>query len=281
MVRSKNARLTIMKKILILLLSCLLVLCLPLSALAAEEQGLSSRQISDEELAILYDTTLYNKSLEGVTLTNQPIIRIYPYLYVFEYAKHPIYEMLPIADERANGYFEYLIGNTHIFVSSKEDGIIVGKREDEQLLPFLADIQSMEVKTTLKEIECTILDIYCFNIDIYHGAFVYLITDQGVFVKCYCYDSYSAGYESLVLTEEEFSAYATSYYRHSLNLGKYDGFSTFIKYVQKIYGTSNDYGTRYEQTRTIVTVSAACAAALLVLGVSAFFIVKRRKKQQS
>jgi hypothetical protein len=49
----------------------------------------------------------------------------------------------------------------------------------------------------------------------------------------------------------------------------------------KIYGTSNDYGTRYEQTRTIVTVSAACAASLLVLGACAFIIVKRRKKKLS
>ena len=77
MTRSKNARLTIIKKILILLLSSLLVLCLPLSAIAAEGQVLASRQISDEELAILYDTTLYKESLEGVTLTDQPIIKIY------------------------------------------------------------------------------------------------------------------------------------------------------------------------------------------------------------
>ena len=277
MIRSKNARLTIMKKILILLLSCLLVLCLPLSAFAAEGQVLASRQISDEELAILYDTALYKESLEGVTLTDQPIVKIYAGI-PYELAGTPFSDLLARYEAKESVQREYLIGGIHVFTYTENGVTTVGKRGYGSAIytpPYVLDIPRMDTTMNLRGTECTVLDIYCFDeSDQYRReAAVYLITDKGTYVLFYADPCYA---EPAVFTEEEFAEYAAGLIRYEE--ARADGYGgPFLSYVLNIYGTKYDKGVKKDLTPVI---GIAAAGGALLIGAAAIALIAYRKKQK-
>ena len=281
MIQSKNARLTIMKKILILLLSCLLVLCLPLSALAAEGQVLASRQISDEELAILYDTALYKESLEGVTLTDQPIVKIYAGI-PYELAGTPFSDLRAQYEAKESVQREYLIGGIHVFTYTENGVTTVGKRgygSASYVPPYVLDIPRMDTTMNLRGTECTVLDIYCFDeSDPYRReAAVYLITDKGTYVLFYADPCYA---EPAVFTEEEFAEYAAGLirYEEATYVPMADGCGMpFLSYVLNIYGTKYDKGVKKDLTPVI---GIAAAGGALLIGAAAIALIAYRKKQK-
>ena len=268
-----------MKRIFCFLLSLLLFFTLVIPLHAEEEQPLSSKRISEEELATLYNPAYYNEHMDGITLTDKPIIKIYPCIFAYDLAQYPLEEMLARADQEANG-FDYFIDGIRVFCIEVDAYPYVGKYLDERRYdnPFIKDLKTMGNTITVNETECKILDIYCFD-DHEEGAFVYLITDQGVFVKCY--KGYKTDFEeSAIFTEEEFSEYAVSFSLHVKRVGL--GYSpTFIEYAKRVYGTEKDYGTKYTQTIHI-TIAVAIGSSVLLLGsVGTFFFVRKKRKKSS
>jgi len=276
-----------MKKLLPLLLACLFVFLIFLPVHAEEEQVLSSKQISEEELAILYNTELYNENLKGTMLTDQPIIKIYRRI-PYELASSPFYEMLRQLEEQDFVRREYLIGGKHIFVHTK-DGItnvgIRGYERETYVPPYLFDIPRMDTTVTLRGTECNVLDIYCFDESENFGdSVIYLITDKGIFVMCYAYPYYA---EPAVFTEEEFSEFAASFVRYEEAIyepGAVGGRS-LLNYVLNTYGTRWDRGVE-KDNRPLILIAAASAVIstaipIAIAGIILFVITRRAKRKKA
>jgi len=311
-----------MKKLSILLFTLLLVFSTVFVS-HAEERTVVTPHVSEEELAILYDTSLYDKELTALlesldtALTDKPIVKIYTDLPDwYRLARYPVSSLLPLAErlssfyprefsteeqtakeyysfqelvdkypnteQKRTRYPEYLVGDMRIQITvDPANGYAPRVRyayERDMSLDsaFFRDVTSADAVMSLGGAERTVLEMYCFEeTKLSPSAYVYFVTDGGVFVKCY--DIASPAAEPTVFTEEEFREYSLRYDYHCGVMTEDP--PSFLHYVRSIYGTESDLSI--QKDGSMLPYVAVGAAALLVLGACAFIIVKRRKMKQS
>ena len=264
-------------------------------------------QITDDELAILNDASLYDASMKNVSIGDEPILKVYTNVY-WHLAHLSVNEIIPEASK--DNFTDYVIlgeENTRLCIWNNNGKTSVGLSNPSAFPSFVNDIRKMTVNMSILGNDCTVTGIHCFNgFSSYSGSLVYLVTSKGVFVKYYEYEN-SEG--SVWYTEDQFKKYASAYYGY---ISSYEhnytadgqglcNSTSFKTYVSEIYGTENEKHPPLINTNTqktdkliqplpipqknsqiiatvaIVTVSVIIVASGIITAVI-IILTKRRKR---
>ena len=187
-----------------------------------EMTELMRSQLTEKELEALNDISLYKKPESKDAIAGIPILRRYSGI-PWSYSNDPIDVVLARIEQKDisdSGDYKkkYLVFGeelksiymtvdktdlsvTNISVAGIPSGLPI---VDDAV--FIKELCSMSRDTTILGVSCRVERVELFS-EMYNGAAIYLITDQGTFVKYYK-DSKSS---PRVFTEEEFGIYGVAY----------------------------------------------------------------------
>ena len=171
-------------------------------------------EITDEEYAVLRDTENYKYSDHApkeFTLTDQPVLRYFPFLYPQQMAQSP-------ADFSNDAFLwkhYYLIfdKNPILLKLSTTDPVSVFVGYIDTDLPFIRDLLNVREEMTILDTRCTLQNIVLSNScdpAPSNGVILYYETDQGVFVRYYRSESSSGEWFAL----QTFTGYAQRYVQY-------------------------------------------------------------------
>ncbi len=250
-------------------------------------------QLDEEELAILQDSDLYNTSMNGREIADQPIISVYHVFWAS--ASQPLTSMIEKGKEhdRQNDFRYYVVMDAEPYYLAYlgKRGMIGVTDPFENALPtYVSDILSLTEYVTLGGEESRIQGVYCFErvFNQYtREILVYLQTDRGVFVKYY-EDLYAEGQS---YAGDQFREYAAAYHTY-LTADRFDedgnlmvGDERFLEFIADgsiAAGQFQDDSVDIPKTNPFVLYGGIALGAVLLIGISAFFILRiRRKRNQN
>lgn len=264
----------------------------------ANVNAFASTPLSDAELSVLLNTSYYHTDMEGITVAGKPIIKVYNYAY-WELSNTSFENIIFQADQSER--MDYVIlGNEPIRISKVlwQDEILI-YRYPKSISNFIVENIFSNVELFGKQ--CTVSEIYIFDETHSHaGAFVYLITDQGNFVKYY----ETALSSAVVFTEEMFLDYAASYYQYVSSYEyNYDengapkggGTVSFLSYIEHNASNNtenpNSNATENNGSKSIETndsdfkssyaIICFIAFAAILLGIVTYFLIKKKASKQN
>lgn len=202
-----------MKKFLLTILSFIFCISLGVTIYADEFSQTTYTEMDEDIIAVLYNCLSEedHEILSSIQTEGRPVLKVY-YTGYFEHIDADIQNMIEQA---------LLYGTVDYIVFSENENIRWGTWKDGENITvdvitirgsnysYINDIRNMAADTEILGQTCQVSNIYCFDDLFSHrGAAVYVVTDQGSFVRYYD----SAYSEGIWFKEEDFSAYAVEYY---------------------------------------------------------------------
>lgn len=290
-----------MKKILSIVLLCaslLTVLGFSVSASSAAEWAPITSQLSPEIRSLLNNTDLYDDSMEGITVEDQPIITVYNGIF-WEYSGLSLNDRVEKIEAEEVWTPSYILMNSYARVAIIKDSTKIKLRETytpDTLPTYLKDLASSIGKnTTILGKTRTISNVVCFDgTSSYKGVAVYYVTDTNeTFVRYY--DSRTSN--AVEFTLADFQEYGVIYHNYiTSDEANYDengnplcgssSFTTFIQSEEMLNGEYHHYGRDYyrdppEPEFPIETVSTVAAVVLWALVVVLLIIRKKIKGKKT
>lgn len=246
-------------------------------------------KLSEEEQAVLFDRSNYEKGLEDIFLEDKPILTWY-FLY-WDYADKSLPEMIKHGQEAERVIYYIVLGEeiTYLYRAKHDDGVKIGllRYEGPENPTYISDLLSCENKVyTINGTEHTVINVVCFNSNSGHdGILMYYETLDGTFVRYY-QDEYS---KAVDYTIDQFQIYAAGYYEYKLShpavdkdgnvlIGKVISFADYVNSLPETPDTAQL--TTPENTNPIFlfyVIGAAVAAAIILV----FVCVMLRRKRKS
>lgn len=288
-----------MKKTVFLAIICIALLSVfvfPASASSATERVPISSQISSELRSLLNNKELYNDSMKGITVGDQPIITVYNNVF-WRYCEFSLEDRIKKIEAEEVWKPSYILLNSSVRIQpvQKEDGqtsILVRETFTSNTLPtYVKDFASSDKNScTILGESRTIANVICFDGRSSHaGTAVYYVTDTNeVFVRYY--NSYNAPAAEFTLAD--YQHYGVIYYNYitsdeanydengNLLVGSFP-FTTFIQSEEMLNGEYHHYGRDYYRDPPkpefpIATVSTVAAVVLWAL-VVVLLIIRKKK----
>lgn len=195
----------------LLLASVMVFLCSCGATLDKRSESIVGDQITDEEYSILRDTTNYRYSDDApkeFVLTDQPILRYFPFLYPQQMAQTP------------ESFVDDAFLWKHLYIVFDEKPILLKLLSTEPItvyiqyadtsLPFIRDLLKIRQDMKILGNRCTVQNVILtntFDPAPANGVLLYYETNQGVFVRYYQSEKSSGEW----FTIEEFTDYAQQY----------------------------------------------------------------------
>lgn len=192
----------------------LILLCSCEKTPAAVDGTLIGDQISDEEYSLLRDQDLYRFAKDGpedFLLTDQPILRYFPFLYPQQMAQSPA----AFLNDDALWKHQYLVFDNHPILmklsTTEPVGILISYADSS--LPFIRDLLDVRKEMTILDTCCTVQNVVLSNScdpAPTNGVLLYYETDQGIFVRYYRFESSSGEWFTL----QRFTEFAQQYVQY-------------------------------------------------------------------
>ena len=212
---------------------------MPSQNLDPDIQEILYRQISEEEYAILFDESLYHSSMDGIDMKNVDIV---PFYRKISWKKWdlPLNDLIQYCQDESANYYLIFDGSNYavVDVSTIRGRIYVRHGIYSVYYPRWAqDIFALSNKVTIFDKECTVLDAYFMNEGLL-GSMIYLITDQGNFIKYYSIEaSGNSDLDGRWYTYEDFAMYSDAFFEYySYYEEPQWGTPSLQDYIDNIYG---------------------------------------------
>lgn len=247
-----------------------------------------SSQLSSEQLSLLKNSDLYDDSMSGITVEDQPIVIIYNEMF-WNRAEQSLEVMVKELTEKSI-LPDYVLLNetsTRIQTLQKSDGqmtIRVRETYAQDTLPtYLQDlISSNGTSCKILGENRTIANVICFDGSSSHqGIAVYYVTDSN--------DTYVRYYESRTDEAVEFSL--ADFQKHGVAYNEYitsDEYN-YTKDGEPLYGGTvsfvefihSDITKADEQPEFPIAIVIAISAAFLAAIVALIYIIRKKKITQT
>ena len=168
-------------------------------------------KIASTDTEILFNPKYYDQSMANVNVVGKPIVKCYNEIY-WNLSGGELQAIISVADK--SNSVDFIVFDDSNYRITKwqknSDSVIISMNRIYFDSPnYLKDIQSLTAQTKINNTQCNISNIICFDGSTsFMGILVYLITDQGTFVKYYENNSSNA----MLFPEQEFKKRATKYY---------------------------------------------------------------------
>ena len=220
-----------MRKIITLSILFLLLSFLPISIFAESSNTtcikdekiaeLLTSSISEEELEILSDKSIYDVRVQDVDITDKPILKVFNE-HIMSIAHLPLDDIINTVSEKAEKErisIDYVVFGEEPVRLRRADRTSTEDPDDYVILlssslqetPYITDIINMNSETKILNVSCKVESITVFDKLFFHkGALLYAQTNKGIFVKYYA-DRVSEG---IWFAEEDFQKYSKAYIEH-------------------------------------------------------------------
>ena len=250
---------------------------------------LLTNSISEEELEILSDKSIYDVRVQDVDITDKPILKVFNE-HIMSIAHLPLDDIINTVSEKAEKErisIDYVVFGEEPVRLRRADRTSTEDPDDYVILlssslqetPYITDIINMNSETKILNVSCKVESFTVFDKLFFHkGAMLYAKTNKGVFVKYYV-DRASDG---VWFKEEDFQKYSKAYIEHliataydeegnALN-GTSISLLDFIetKYDGEAAVSNND---KKEASYLWIVIPVGVCALVLVAGV---FVFKKR-----